>query len=204
MRSQIDPDVGTKRLIVPFLKWLQRIGDSKMEDQVRELLMAQLKDAYSAEKQALGCMKKVQKKATTTELRDGISMHIDQSQAQIERVEKALEILGSKPGRKVCEAMRGLVEEANNELEEHDKGPVLDLVIVAGMQRIEHYEIAAYGTDIALAQALGEQEIVDLLQETLDEEKLTDTRLTEVTQQFVMPAAMGSVAEEQDNKRKTG
>jgi ferritin-like metal-binding protein YciE len=180
------------------------IGENKMEDQVRELLIAQLKDAYSAEKQALRCMQKVQRKATIPELRDGISMHIDQSQSQIERVEKALEVLGSKPGRKVCEAMRGLVEEANSELEDHEKGPILDLVIVAGMQRIEHYEIAAYGTDIALAQALGEQEIVDLLQETLDEEKLTDTKLTEVTQQFVMPAAMGSVAGEQDNKRKMG
>jgi ferritin-like metal-binding protein YciE len=74
-----------------------------------------------------------QKKSTTPELRDGIAMHIDQSQAQIERVEKALEILGSKPGRKVCEAMRGLVEEASHELEEHEKGPILDLVIVVGM-----------------------------------------------------------------------
>jgi ferritin-like metal-binding protein YciE len=161
-----------------------------MEDEVRKLLTTQLQDAYSAEKQALRCMQKVQKKSTTAELRDGISMHIEQSQVQIERVEQALEILGSKPGRKVCEAMRGLVEEANQELEEHEKGPILDLVIVAGMQRIEHYEIAAYGTDIALAQALGEQEIVDLLQQTLEEEKMTDTKLTEVTQEFVMPAAM--------------
>ena len=93
-------------------------------------------------------------------LREGIQLHIEQTQTQIERVEQAMGKLNTRPGRKVCEAMRGLVEEAQHEIEEQDdKGPILDLVIVAGMQRIEHYEIAAYGTDIALAKALGEQEI---------------------------------------------
>jgi ferritin-like metal-binding protein YciE len=117
-----------------------------METEVRELLTEELKDTHSAEKQALRCMQKALRKATTQALRDGISLHIDQTQAQIERVEQAMEKLGSRPGRKVCEAMRGLVEEAQHSIEEHNKGPVLDLVIVAGMQRIEHYEIAAYGT----------------------------------------------------------
>src|SRR3954464_10477088 len=118
-----------------------------MRDEVRALLVDQLKDAYSAEKQALRCMQRTVKKATAPALRDGIQMHIEQTQVQIERVEQALERLQARPGRKVCEAMRGLVEEAQHEIEEHDeKGPILDLVIVAGMQRIEHYEIAAYGT----------------------------------------------------------
>jgi hypothetical protein len=87
-----------------------------------------------------------------------IQMHIKQTKVQIERGEQALEKLQARPGRKVCEAMRGLVEEAQHEIEEHEKGPILDLVIVAGMQRIEHYEIAAYGTDVTLAKALGEGE----------------------------------------------
>ena len=87
--------------------------------------------------------------------------------------------------------MRGLVEEAQHEIEEQDgKGPIMDLVIVAGMQRIEHYEIAAYGTDIALAEALGEREVVELLSQTLAEEKETDLKLTQVTKQHIMPAAM--------------
>jgi ferritin-like metal-binding protein YciE len=103
-----------------------------------------------------------------------------------------MEKLEIRPGRKVCEAMRGLVEEATHEIGEQDgKGPILDLVIVAGMQRIEHYEIAAYGTDIALAKALDEQELVDLLSLTLEEEKQTDLKLTEVTEQHIMPAALG-------------
>jgi ferritin-like metal-binding protein YciE len=102
-----------------------------------------------------------------------------------------MESLKIRPGRKVCEAMRGLVEEAQHEIEEHEKGPVLDLVIVAGMQRIEHYEIAAYGTNIAIARALGEEEAVGLLSETLEEEEQTDLKLTEVTEQHIMAAALG-------------
>jgi ferritin-like metal-binding protein YciE len=95
--------------------------------------------------------------------------------------------------------MRGLVEEATHEIGEQDgKGPIMDLVIVAGMQRIEHYEIAAYGTDIALAKALGEKELVDLLTLTLEEEKQTDLKLTEVTEQHIMAAAMGGTDEERE------
>jgi ferritin-like metal-binding protein YciE len=163
-----------------------------MESEVHDLLCEELKDAYSAEKQALRCMQKTLKMVSAPTLREGIQMHIEQTQVQIERVEQAMEKLEIRPGRKVCEAMRGLVEEATHEIGEQDgKGPILDLVIVASMQRIEHYEIAAYGTDIALAKALGEQEVVDLLTLTLDEEKQTDLKLTEVTERHIMPAAMG-------------
>src|ERR1700712_93925 len=166
-----------------------------MEQDVRELMIEQLKDTFSAEKQALRCMQKVVRKASTPALREGLQMHIDQNQVQIERVEQIMESLKIRPGRKVCEAMRGLVEEAQHEMEEHEKGPVLDLVIVAGMQRIEHYEIAAYGTDVTLAKALGEQEAVKLLSETLEEEKQTDLKLTEVTEQHIMAAALGDEPE---------
>jgi Domain of unknown function (DUF892) len=104
--------------------------------------------------QLLG-MQRALRKASAEALREGI-------QVQIERVEQAMEKMSVRPGRKVCEAMRGLVEEAQHEIEEHgEKGPILDLVIVAGMQRIEHYEIAAYGTNVALAKAIGEKEVAD-------------------------------------------
>src|SRR3954465_10931861 len=104
-----------------------------MEQEVRELMVEQLKDTFSAEKQALRCMQKAERKASTPALRDGIQMHIEQTQVQIERVEQIMESLKIRPGRKVCEAMRGLVEEAQHEIEEHEKGPILDLVIVAGI-----------------------------------------------------------------------
>src|SRR6201999_2336365 len=124
-----------------------------MKSEVRELLSEELRDAYSAEKQALRCMQKALKMASAPALRDGIQLHIEQTQVQIERLEQAMEQLEAKPGRKVCEAMRGLVEEAQHTISEQEgKGPIMDLVIVAGMQRIEHYEIAAYGTGVALAK----------------------------------------------------
>src|ERR1700759_841994 len=168
-----------------------------MISEVRELLTQELKDAYSAEKQALRCMQRAVRKASAEPLREGIRLHIEQTQGQIERVEQAMEKLEVRPGRKVCEAMRGLVEEAQHEIDGHDeKGPILDLVIVAGMQRIEHYEIAAYGTDVALAEALGESEVADLLAQTLEEEKQTDLKLTEVTRQAIMPDALAGEEEE--------
>jgi ferritin-like metal-binding protein YciE len=174
---------------------LQPQKGEQMKEEVQELLAEQLKDAYSAEKQALRCMQKTVRKASAPALRDGIQMHIEQTQVQIERIEQIMENLKLRPGRKVCEAMRGLVEEAQHEIEEHERGPILDLVIVAGMQRIEHYEIAAYGTDIALARALGEQEAVGLLSETLEEEKQTDLKLTEVTEQHIMAQVLGDEPE---------
>jgi ferritin-like metal-binding protein YciE len=173
-----------------------------MESEVRELLVEGLKDAYSAEKQALRCMQKAVKMASAPALREGIQLHIEQTQVQIERVEQAMEQLEARPGRKVCEAMRGLVEEAQHEIEQQDeKGPILDLVIVAGMQRIEHYEIAAYGTDVALAEALGEKQVAKLLSETLEEEKQTDLKLTEVTQKAIMPEALAGEEEEGGGER---
>ena len=176
-----------------------------MKSEVRELLTEQLKDAYSAEKQALRCMQKALRQASAEALRDGIRLHIDQTQVQIERIEEAMEAMSVRPGRKVCEAMRGLVEEAQHDIEEQDeKGPILDLVIVAGMQRIEHYEIAAYGTNVALAEALGEKEVADLLAETLEEEKQTDLKLTEVTQKAIMPAALAGEEEERRGDERSG
>jgi ferritin-like metal-binding protein YciE len=174
-----------------------------MKSEVRQLLTEELKDAYSAEKQALRCMQRALRMASAGALREGIQMHIEQTQVQIERVEQAMEMMSVRPGRKVCEAMRGLVEEAQHQIEEHDeKGPILDLVIVAGMQRIEHYEIAAYGTDVALAEALGQKEVASLLSETLEEEKQTDLKLTEVTQNAIIPAALG--AEEEGGNEREG
>jgi ferritin-like metal-binding protein YciE len=159
-------------------------------EQIYEMLRDQLKDAASAEKQAIQGMRRTLRKASDPALREGIEAHIAQSEQQRERAEQALQALGAKPGRKLCEAMRGLVEEAQQEQEEHDKGPVLDLVIVAALQRIEHYEIAAYGTMAELANALEETEVARLLAETLAEEKAQDERLTEVTRSSILPAAL--------------
>lgn len=154
-----------------------------------EMLIDQLKDAYSAEKQALQAMRRAQRKATSEELRRGLEAHLAQSEEQRDRVEQALETLGARAGRKVCEAMRGLVEEASHELEEYEKGPLLDLVIVAAQQRIEHYEIAAYGTIAEYANATGKKEVASIVAGILEEEKKQDALLTELTRTSLLKTA---------------
>lgn len=159
-----------------------------MADDLTKMMTEQLRDAYSAEKQALRAMPKMMKKASAQALKDAIQKHIDQTEGQIERLDRALEAVGGKPGRKICEGMRGIIEEGQSELEDHDKGPMLDALIVAGLQRVEHYEIAAYGTMAALAKACGENEVARLMVETLNEEKQTDQLLTDLAEREINPA----------------
>jgi len=171
-------------------------------NELQEMLVNQLKDAFSAEKQAIQAMRRTLRKVSDPQLREGIQAHIEQSEQQRERVEQALEQTGAKPGRKVCEAMRGLVEEATHEMDEHEKGPVLDLVIVASQQRIEHYEIAAYGTMAELSKAMGQTEVANVLAEILAEEKAQDELLTELTRSSLLPTVLqglqGLQGEEED------
>jgi ferritin-like metal-binding protein YciE len=174
-------------------------------DEINKLMIEQLRDAYSAEKQALRAMPRMMKKATAQSLKDALQMHVEQTEGQIERLEKALELMGGKAGRKVCEGMRGIIEEGQHELEDHDKGPLLDTLIVASQQRIEHYEIASYGTMAALAKAAGQKEVANLLAETLQEEKQTDEKLTQLAESELNPAAIqGMQAPEAANDRRGG
>jgi ferritin-like metal-binding protein YciE len=173
-------------------------------EQIKEMLTEQLRDAHSAERQAIQGMKRNLRKVTDPKLREGIEAHIEQSETQRERVEQALSSFGSKPGRRVCEAMRGLVEEAQHEQDEQEKGPLLDLVTIAALQRIEHYEISAYGTMTELARALEETEVANLLSQTLEEEKAQDERLTEVTRSSVLPAALQMGEEEEGDEDEEG
>jgi ferritin-like metal-binding protein YciE len=171
-------------------------------DEVTKLMIDQLRDAYSAEKQALRAMPRMAKKATSQALKDAVGMHVEQTEHQVERLEQALEQLGGRAGRKVCEGMRGIIEEGQSELEEHDKGPLLDTVIVAALQRVEHYEIAAYGTMAALAKAAGQREVAALMAETLQEEKETDQKLTQLAERELNPAAIGGGEEEEDEEEE--
>jgi ferritin-like metal-binding protein YciE len=172
-------------------------------DELNKLMIEQLRDAYSAEKQALRIMPRMTKKVSSQTLRDALQMHAEQTETQVERLEQALEMLGGKAGRKVCEGMRGILEEAQHEIEDQEKGPVLDMLVVAGIQRVEHYEIAAYGTMVALAKAAGQTQLADLLAETLAEEKQTDEKLSELAESEVNPAAIeGMQQPELGNDRK--
>jgi ferritin-like metal-binding protein YciE len=174
-------------------------------DEINKLMIEQLRDAYSAEKQALRAMPRMMKKATAQSLKDALQMHVEQTEGQVERLEKALELMNARPGRKVCEGMRGIIEEGQHELEDHDKGPLMDTLIVACQQRVEHYEIASYGTMAALAKAAGQQEVANLLAETLQEEKQTDEKLTQLAESELNPAAIqGAQEPEVANDRRGG
>ena len=172
-------------------------------EEIRQLMIEQLRDAYSAEKQALRAMPRLMRKASSQSLKDALQTHVEQTEGQIERLERCLEAMQARPGRKVCEGMRGLIEEAQGELEDHDKGPILDVVIVAAQQRVEHYEIAAYGTMATLAKAAGEKEVARLLAETLKEEKQTDEKLTQLAEQEINPAALAEEEPEPANDRSS-
>jgi ferritin-like metal-binding protein YciE len=178
-------------------------------DEISKLMIEQLRDAHSAEKQAMRAMQKMLKQAGSDRLRQGIQTHIEQTEGQIERIEQAFEQLGGKPGRKVCEAMRGLVEEATQEMSEAERGPMMDVVIIAAAQRIEHYEIASYGTLAALARAAGQHDLGDLLHTTLEEEKRMDEELSRIAEEEVNPAWITDVREEEmasanENRRGGG
>lgn len=173
-----------------------------MAEDLTKIMIEQLRDAYSAEKQALRAMPRMMKKASSQALREALQMHVEQTEGQVERLERALEAMGGKPGRKVCEGMRGIIEEAQSELEEHDKGAVMDALIVAGQQRIEHYEIAAYGTMAALAKAAGEEEVAGLLAETLQEEKKTDEMLSQLAEREINPAMIAALTGEEEEQEQ--
>jgi ferritin-like metal-binding protein YciE len=174
-----------------------------MADSLTSLMTDQLRDAYSAEKQALRAMARVMKKAITPSLRDAIQTHIDQTEGQIERLDRALELVGGKPGRKVCEGMRGIIEEIQGELDDQEKGAMMDALIIAGLQRVEHYEIAAYGTMAALASACGQKEVAKLMAETLKEEKQTDADLSALAEREVNPAMIAEARGEEEGEEET-
>ncbi len=163
-----------------------------------DLFLDELKDIYSAEKQAVRAYPKVSKKVSSEELKAALQQHLEQTKNQVERLDQVFEILEKRAGGKTCEAMKGLIEEAQEDLEEIERGPVLDAALIGGMQRMEHYEIAAYGTVIALAEAMGQTEIQQLLEQTLQEEKETDEKLTQVSKQ-VNAEAIGGENEDESN-----
>jgi ferritin-like metal-binding protein YciE len=158
-------------------------------DSLRTLLEEELKDIYSAEKQLLKALPKMAKKATSPELKGALQEHLEVTKRQVERLEDVFESLGKSAKAKTCKAMQGLVEEATEIMEEDAEDAVMDAGIIAAAQKVEHYEIASYGTVRTWARLVGANEAAELLQETLDEEEQTDQRLTDLAESFVNPQA---------------
>jgi ferritin-like metal-binding protein YciE len=152
---------------------------------LQDLLAHELKDLYSAEKQITKALPKMIKAVTSEDLREGLQSHLDETEQQILRLDEIFEKL-QLPARGVkCEAMEGLIEEGKKALEEDMDEQIRDAAIIAACQRVEHYEIAGYGCARTFARQLGHDEIADLLQQTLDEEKAADEKLTQIAMQHV-------------------
>ncbi|MFC4478699.1 ferritin-like domain-containing protein [Flavobacterium chungangensis] len=152
---------------------------SSAAEGLRELFVDSLKDIYWAEKALVKALPKMAKNATSENLISAINEHLLVTQEQVARLEKVFTSVGEKAAAKKCDAMEGLIKEGESIMEETEKGPVRDAGIIAASQKIEHYEIASYGTLAAFAATLGEDDAVLLLEKTLSEEKQADVTLTE-------------------------
>jgi ferritin-like metal-binding protein YciE len=165
-----------------------------------DAFLDELKDSYDAEKQLTRALPKLAKAATSPELRDAFTSHLEETREHVSRLEQAFELLDEKAKGKHCDGIAGIIEEGSSIMEEDFDDATMDACLVAAGQRAEHYEMAAYGTLIAWADALGHDDVAKLLQETLDEEKAADAKLTELAESGLnQQAADGSTDEEEED-----
>jgi len=161
-------------------------GNSSGEQQhtmLEKFFEDSLKDIYWAEKHLTKALPKMKKAATTQELKDAIDKHTVQTEEHVSRLEQVFEMLGKKAQAKKCDGMEGLVKEGESVVEETEEGSMTrDAGLIVSAQKVEHYEIAAYGSLVQLATTMGEDEIAEILNETLEEEKETDELLTEIAE----------------------
>ena len=154
-------------------------------DSLKELLVEELRDIYNAEAQLTKALPRMAKKASNPQLRSAFQTHLRETEGQIDRLDRVFEQLGEKARGKTCQAMKGLVEEAKEMMGEDFEEDVMDAALIAAAQKVEHYEIASYGTVRAWADLLGEREAAKLLQQTLDEEGATDKKLTQLAESSI-------------------
>jgi ferritin-like metal-binding protein YciE len=166
-------------------------------DSLKKLYVEELKDLYSAESQLVKALPKMAKAASSDDLRQGFEEHLEQTKGHVQRLEKVFQALEETPKGKKCKGMEGLIAEGADVMEEDFEGNLMDAALIGAAQRVEHYEIAAYGTVRAFAKELGQTEQASLLTETLEEEKETDEKLTELAQQINAQAKEGEERKEE-------
>lgn len=157
-------------------------------NELKELYIDELRDLYDAENKLVKALPKLANAANSDKLRAGFEEHLEQTRGHVERLEEIFEALGEKPSGKKCAGMAGLVKEGEEIMDEDFSGAVMDAGLISAAQRVEHYEIAAYGCVNAWAQLLGESEASALLEKTLEEEKETDQKLTKLSEQINVEA----------------
>jgi ferritin-like metal-binding protein YciE len=162
---------------------------------LKELYVDELKDIYNAEHQLVKALPKMAKASTSEQLRTGFEEHFEQTRDHVQRLEQIFKELGEKPTGKKCKGMEGLVAEGQEMMEEDFDDDVMDAALISAAQRVEHYEIAAYGTVRTYAELLGEENAVKLLEQTLEEEKETNQKLSDLASDINVKA-MGESSEE--------
>ena len=165
-------------------------GNSKTAEGLRDLFVDELKDIYWAEKALTKAIPKMIKNATSEDLINALQDHLEVTKGHVERCEKAFDMMGMPARAKKCQAMEGLTKEAEEIMESTEEGVVRDAGIISAAQKVEHYEIATYGTLCAFAKTIGENEIANLLEKTLKEERQADDTLTQVAESCVNEEAM--------------
>jgi ferritin-like metal-binding protein YciE len=155
-----------------------------------DLFLAQIKDLYDAEKQLVKALPKMAKAASSQELRQGFQEHLEQTKGHVSRLEQIFDQLGEKASGTKCEGMAGLINEGEEIVDEIEQSPLRDAGLIGAAQRVEHYEIAAYGTVKTFARMLGRSQAVTLLEQTLNEEKQTDQKLTQLAESMINEEAI--------------
>ena len=169
-------------------------------ENLHELFVDELRDIYDAEKQLTKALPKMAKAANSEDLRAAFEEHLDITRMHVSRLEEVFKSLGMAARGKPCEGMKGLVEEGKEMMEEIERGATLDAALISAAQKVEHYEIATYGTLATFAEIMGHQDAKDLLGQTLDEEKEADEKLTQVAGQINFQAEADGEGEEQEGR----
>ena len=173
-------------------------------DSLEDLLKDEIKDIYDAEKQLIKALPKLIKKATNEQLKEALSAHLQETEQHAERLEQVFEQFGMPTRGKRCEGMQHLIAEGSDMIAECDDDDTRDAVIIAAAQKCEHYEIASYGTIRVWANLLGKNDAGAIFEETLDEEKEADQKLTAIAEGFVNEAAAEGQEEEEEQPKMTG
>ena len=167
---------------------------------VRELLVDEMKDLYDAEKQLVKALPKMVKAASNPELSEAFENHLEQTRGHVQRLEQVFETIGAKPRGKTCEAMKGLVEEGQQAIDEGEKGQLRDNMLIGAAKRVEHYEMAAYQTLILLAESIDNESGVELLRQTLSEEEETDEKLGNLCEELLQAISSSEAGEDSGEK----
>ena len=177
--------------------------DGSEIETLEDVLMNELKDLYSAENQLLKALPKMEKKAASPKLKAAFRSHLEETKGQVERLDEISKIIGQKLTGQTCKAMQGLIEEGKEVIgEESENEALIDTLLIGAAQRVEHYEIAAYGTARTIAAELGEDKIARLLDATMKEEGAADKKLTQISENDVLPAAQAAAAKKSGRSGK--